>query len=220
MSRLTLQSQPPVGHEHSRRSAPGARRNSPSASRCRAARTRCWCAAKAAIPTISTCPARPMRRSCAARTPTASCARSTPRRRAGCRACSRSIPAPIFAAGYGSLRCRRRSRTATAPPMLKPARPALATDKRALRRRPGRLRHRRDGGAGEGRGRSGDPRHRAAAGGDRRRSAALEAGAPQLYDDVPGNVIARLPFRRHRQGARRHSPAPRMSPGCALATTG
>ena len=100
-------------------------------------------------------------------------------------------------------------------PMLKPVRHALATDKVRFVGEPVAARGRRDAGAGEGRGRGGRGRYRAAA---RRHRAATRphAGAPQLYDDVPGNVGARFPFRRQREGRRRLRAAPRMSPGSTL----
>ena len=58
----------------------------------------------------------------------------------------------------------------------------------ALRRRSDRLRGGGNAAAGEGRRRSGRGRHRAAARRDSPAQDAARPGAPQLYDDAPGNV--------------------------------
>ena len=89
----------------------------------------------------------------------------------------------------------------------------------ALRRRPGRLRGRRD----------------AAQARDAAEAVELDIeelpavvthargrrapGAPQLYDDVPGNLRPRLPLRRRRRRSRRPSPRPRTSRGSRSSTT-
>ena len=68
------------------------------------------------------------------------------------------------------------------------AAPGAGDRQGALCRRPGRLRRRRDRARGQGRGRSGRGRYRAAARRHRGRGRSAQPGAPQLYDDVPGNV--------------------------------
>ena len=129
-----------------------------------------------------------MRSWCAAATPTASSARST--------------PTPPKHAGRARGLHRRRPRCAATAPlksivpfksrdgsaMKKPARQALRDRQGPLRRRPDRVR-----GGGDRCCRPRTPPRRSRSTSSRcRRSPtpreAVQAGAPQLYDDAPGNV--------------------------------
>ena len=95
--------------------------------------------------------------------------------------------ADLEAGGIGPLPPRQVMNNRDGTPMLQPVRYALATDKVRLCRRGDRGGDRRDRRRGQGRGRGGRRRHRPAAGGDRAGRGG-RPGAPQLYDDVPGNV--------------------------------
>ena len=119
-----------------------------------------------ATSTTSTCPARPTRCSCARRMRTRRSARSTSRRRRRRRACSRSTPARVAADGLGMPKANMPRKRPDGKPMFAPQRPPLVHRPRALCRRSGGDGRRRDAGPGQGRGRAGRDRLRAAAVGD------------------------------------------------------
>ena len=91
-------------------------------------------------------------------------------------------------AAYGTLKCIVPFKNRDGTTMKKPPRPALPTDKVRFVGDPVACVVAETLAAGEGRRRGGRARHRAAAGRDHGRERGGAPGAPQLYDDVPGNV--------------------------------
>ena len=90
--------------------------------------------------------------------------------------------------GYGPLKCIVPFNNRDGSPMKKPRREALATDKVRYVGDPVAFVVAETRAGREGRGRSGQRRHRAACPPSPRPRKPRGHGAPQLYDDVPGNV--------------------------------
>ena len=178
--------------------------------------------ARAATSTTSPCRGNATASRCSRRTRMRASSASTPRRPRPRRACSACSPA----------RMPRPTGSAALPPFFMPEdmggpkgyRDACArcccADKRALRRRPRRLRRGRDGGAGARRRRAGRGRLRAAAGASSIVEEAAKPGAPKVWDD---NARAAMSPSRSRSATRTRpmqpSPRPSTSSRCGSTTT-
>ena len=110
-------------------------------------------------------------------------------------------------AGYGGLKCGLPLKNRDGSPIHYVPRPALASRQGALCRRSGRLRDRRDGGAGQGRRRSGrldiEPLPVVLKPAD-----AVKPGAPLVFDEVPNNIALDYHYGDARRSTR---PSPRPS---------
>ena len=160
------------------------------------------CAGKAATPTTSTCRTRPMPTSCAARSRTAGSSRSTPRPPRRCRACS-----PIYTgADIDSIRHAAIGAAVQEPGRLrlkKPPRPALPTDKVRFVGDPIACVVAETHRAGQGCLGSDRGRYRDAAGRHHAGPGGRQAGAPAIFEDVPGNVALDFHYGDSREGRSR-----------------